>query len=152
MTKKLGKRFNCATEFALAVLEGKWKGAILCCLEEQPCRYAQLRKRLPGVSDKMLSARLRDLVEAGFVERKRLTERGGIQMYALSPLGCTLGELLKDLSFWARQHAATFGVEIEDFMTTSQAETTASTMESQRSTHPPVLQRSVLRRYAPTPG
>jgi len=39
MTKPLATKFNCPTEFALAVLGGKWKTIILAYLSERPCHY-----------------------------------------------------------------------------------------------------------------
>ncbi|MBO0757231.1 MAG: helix-turn-helix transcriptional regulator, partial [Bradyrhizobiaceae bacterium] len=76
MAKRLPKQFNCPTEFTLAVLGGKWKTVILCYLKERPCRYAELRKLLPTLSDKMLTERLADLVASGLIMRKRLPDRG----------------------------------------------------------------------------
>jgi DNA-binding HxlR family transcriptional regulator len=112
MAKRLRKRFSCPTEFTLAVLDGKWKSALLCCLTKRPCRYAELRRLIPGVSDKMLSSRLRSLVEHGLVVRQHSNGRPSVQSYALSPLGYTLGEVLRDLSSWASEHAAAFGVQL----------------------------------------
>jgi DNA-binding HxlR family transcriptional regulator len=112
MAKRLRKRFSCPTEFALAVLEGKWKSALLCCLMRRPCRYAELRRLIPGLSDKMLSSRLRSLVEQGLVVRQYSNDRPSVQNYALSDLGRTLGEVLQRLSLWASEHADTFGVQL----------------------------------------
>lgn len=112
MAKRLAKRFYCLTEFALSVLEGKWKAAILFCLIERPCRYAEMRMRLPGLSDKMLCERLRDLVDARLVKRQRVAGRGHVQIYTLTPLGRSLGIVLEGLSSWAMQHTAAFGVHI----------------------------------------
>ena len=110
MAKRLRKRYSCPTEFTLAVLEGKWKSALLCCLTKRPCRYGELRRLMPGVSDKMLSSRVRSLVEQGLVVRQH--GRPSIQTYALSPLGYTLSEVLRGLSSWASEHAAAFGVQL----------------------------------------
>ena len=112
MPKRLRKRFSCPTEFALAVLEGKWKSALLCCLTRRPCRYAELRRLIPGLSDKMLSSRLRSLVEQGLVVRQCSHDRPSVQTYALSDLGRTLGEVLQELSSWASEHADKFGVQL----------------------------------------
>src|SRR5580704_4411034 len=87
MAKKLAKRFNCPTEFTLAVLGGKWKTVILCYLKERPCRYAELRKLLPSLSDKMLTERLADLVESGLIARKKLAGRRGADGYVLTARG-----------------------------------------------------------------
>jgi len=112
MAKRLRKRFSCPTEFTLAVLEGKWKGALLCCLTQRPCRYAELRRLIPGVSDKMLSSRLQSLIEQGVIVRLQSNDRPSVQTYTLSPLGYTLRDVLKDLSSWASEHAAAFGVQL----------------------------------------
>ena len=112
MAKRLRKRYSCPTEFTLAVLEGKWKSALLCCLTKQPRRYGELRRLMPGVSDKMLSSRVRSLVEQGLVVRQHPSGRPSVHTYALSPLGYTLSEVLRDLSSWASEHAAAFGVQL----------------------------------------
>jgi DNA-binding HxlR family transcriptional regulator len=112
MAKRLRKRYSCPTEFTLAILEGKWKSALLCCLTRRPCRYAELRRLMPGVSDKMLSSCVRSLVEEGLVVRQHPSGRPSIQTYALSPLGYTLSDVLRDLSSWASEHAAAFGVQL----------------------------------------
>src|SRR5262249_39841354 len=82
-----------------------------CCLSKRPCRYAELRHLVPGVSDKMLSYRLRSMVEQGLVVRQSSNDHPRVQSYALSDLGQSLGEVLQDLSAWAHEHAAAFGVQ-----------------------------------------
>lgn len=112
MSKRLAKRFDCPGEFALAVLDGKWKMAILRCLELGPCRYAELRKWMPHVSDKMLSERLHDLVNSGLVVRSEFVDVSNVRMYRLSPLGRSLEELMSELTAWGIAHSEAFGVEL----------------------------------------
>ncbi len=112
MSRPLAKRFNCPTEFALAVLGGKWKTIILAYLSERPCRYAELRQLLPGLSDKVLSERLQDLQRAGLVERARHTESRSRPAYALTARGRTLTPVLTDLYQWGSRNAAVFGVHV----------------------------------------
>lgn len=119
MAKRLAKRFPCLAEFTLAVLEGKWKSAILCSLIEHPCRYADLRKYLPGLSDKVLSERLRHLVAEGLVDVQRAAGSGRVQVYALTPLGMSLEVVLRVLSSWGGQHVEVFGVHVSAITTTS---------------------------------
>src|SRR5258708_23525740 len=71
MANRLAKSFNCPTEFTLQVLGGKWKTVILCYLKLGPLRYAELRKLIPNLSDKVLSQRLRELTEAGLIEHSK---------------------------------------------------------------------------------
>jgi DNA-binding HxlR family transcriptional regulator len=71
MSKRLAKSFNCSTEFTLEVLGGKWKTVIMCHLSLGPLRYAELRKLMPTLSDKVLSQRLRELTDAGLITRQK---------------------------------------------------------------------------------
>jgi DNA-binding HxlR family transcriptional regulator len=111
MGKRLAKTFNCPTEFTLQVLGGKWKTVILCYLKARPLRYAELRRLMPALSDKMLTQRLRELVEAGLVSRRKLAgDKSGA--YALAPRGKSLSRLLAELYGWGEAHAESFGVSV----------------------------------------
>jgi DNA-binding HxlR family transcriptional regulator len=84
--KRLKASYGCPVELALAFVGGKWKTLILAWLKEAPHRYGDLRARLPGISDKMLTERLKDLERLELIEKQpgdgesatvyRLTERG----------------------------------------------------------------------------
>ena len=85
MSRRFRKHYGCPVELAVDVLGGKWKTVILARIKEGPLSYGGLRKAIPGLSDKVLSDKLRDLIELGVVEhcgsapeRKAyaLTERG----------------------------------------------------------------------------
>jgi DNA-binding HxlR family transcriptional regulator len=110
MPNRLARSFNCPTEFTLQVLGGKWKTVILCYLKVGPLRYAELRKLIPSLSDKVLSQRLRELTEAGLIDRSRDGERSDV--YALSPRGQSLGRILTELYAWGDSNAAAFGVKV----------------------------------------
>src|SRR5579864_9619989 len=100
MRKKFPKTFHCATEFTLAVLGGKWKTVILCYLKERSLRYSEFRAILPSVSDKVLTERLQDLVDAGLVARKTKAGEKNIALYSLTDRGRTLHPLLHELYSW----------------------------------------------------
>ena len=110
MDKRLPAYFHCPTEFTLAVLDGKWKTVILSYLKERPCRYAELRRLVPRLSDKVLSERLHDLTRSGLVVREPVT--GRTQSYSLSERGRSLSELLQHLYSWGLEHAGSFGVRV----------------------------------------
>ena len=112
MAKKLAKKFNCPTEFALDVLGGKWKTVILCYLKYRACRYRELRLLIPRMSDKMLSERLHELTEKGLVAKRKADGRPSAALYSLTSRGQTLGRLLTELYEWGEEHAAVFGVEV----------------------------------------
>jgi len=111
MTKALPKSFNCPTEFTLAVLDGKWKTVILCYLKERPFRYAELRKLVPKLSDKVLTERLHDLIASGLVARRRRTG-SKVQDYTLTQKGRLLSSVLRELYAWGTDNAASFGVKV----------------------------------------
>ncbi len=112
MTKRLARKFNCPTEFALDVLGGKWKTVILCYLKYAACRYSDLRKLVPRMSDKMLTERLRELTEKGLVAKRKADGPASAAVYALTPRGQTLSRLLTELYEWGERHADAFGVEV----------------------------------------
>lgn len=112
MAKRIAKKFYCPTEFTLEVLGGKWKTVILCYLKERSCRYAELRKLTPALSDKMLTERLRDLTESGLVARIKVPGQPTTHAYVLTAKGRSLGALLGHIYTWGVEHADTFGVEV----------------------------------------
>ena len=111
MANRLAKSFSCPTEFTLQVLGGKWKTVILCYLKVGPLRYAELRKLIPNLSDKVLSQRLRELTEAGLVEHsKPFADKP--EVYALAARAESLGRILTELYCWGEINAAAFGVKV----------------------------------------
>lgn len=110
MTKKMARFYECPTEFSLDVLGGKWKTVILCYLKERPLRYSDLRIVLPRLSDKVLSERLRDLLNVGLIVRRK--PGTGREVYELTPRGRTLSKLLTELYTWGTSHAEGFGVKV----------------------------------------
>src|SRR4051812_22027803 len=58
--KRLSKTYGCPVELTLDFVGGKWRTVILAWLKEAPHRYGELRKRMPGVADKVLTQRLKE--------------------------------------------------------------------------------------------
>jgi DNA-binding HxlR family transcriptional regulator len=98
--------FTCPVELALDVLGGKWRAVILAHIKEGALRYADLRRRIPRMSDKMLTQRLRELVESGLVARKAGT-------YRLTVRGQRARTVLTALHAWGQALAPELGVRIE---------------------------------------
>jgi len=93
------------------VLGGKWKTVIMCYLKVQPLRYAELRKLIPSLSDKMLTQRLHELVEAGLLTRRKASNDKA-DAYVLSVRGQSLSTILVELYSWGDTHAESFGVKV----------------------------------------
>ncbi len=112
MANKLPKSFHCSTEFTLAVLGGKWKTVILCYLTQRPCRYSELRRLMPMVSDKVLTERLRDLLSAGLISHRSGGRGASPGTYSLAAKGRSLSKVLHLLYQWGYDNAAKFQVEV----------------------------------------
>lgn len=65
-----GKVFYNPVQLVMEQIGGTWKAPILWRLKDQTLRYGELRKDIPHISDKMLTAQLRQLESDGFVQRK----------------------------------------------------------------------------------
>ena len=101
--ERRGRLYGCPVELTLDLLGGKWKTVILSRLKQGPLRYGELRRAIPGLADKMLTQRLRDLEQAGFVERAKQAD--GQIRYRLTAHGQSLGPALEALYAWGRRVA-----------------------------------------------
>ncbi|HET7418597.1 MAG TPA: helix-turn-helix domain-containing protein [Solirubrobacterales bacterium] len=88
---------------AIELIGKRWTGAIVCALCERPMRYAELRKAVPGLSDRLLSQRLRELEEEGLVERQVEAGTPVRVIYSLTEAGQELDPVLSELKTWARR-------------------------------------------------
>lgn len=82
----------------------KWSLSVLNELCERPCRFSQLRRAIPTVSQKSLTATLRRLERNGIIERKLLSSRPVAIEYRITPLGKTLRHPIDVLLEWAAAH------------------------------------------------
>ncbi|WP_106537007.1 winged helix-turn-helix transcriptional regulator [Haloactinopolyspora alba] len=95
------------------VLGRRWTPVVLAHLKEGAHRYGELRRRMPDVSEKMLTQRLRELERAGLVER---TVHDGVPApvsYQLTTHGRALGPVLQGLHDWGTERATRLGIPIE---------------------------------------
>jgi len=88
---------------AIELIGKRWTGAIVCALTERPLRFGELAKAVPGLSDRLLSQRLRELEEEGLVER--MVEPGApVRVtYSLTEKGAELRPAIAELRMWARR-------------------------------------------------
>ncbi|MGZ8177876.1 winged helix-turn-helix transcriptional regulator [Williamsia sp. SKLECPSW1] len=95
------REFYCGLDAALSIVSGRWKFLVLWELDARgPTRYGELRRALEGVSEKMLISALRDLREAGVIERRDHKEIPPRVEYALTGLGRDLAAALQPLAVW----------------------------------------------------
>lgn len=84
----------------------KWSVSILDQLCERPCRFNVLRRAIPGITQKSLTATLRRLERNGIVERRVVADRPVAVEYRISDLGKTLREPVDVVLAWVTTHRA----------------------------------------------
>jgi DNA-binding HxlR family transcriptional regulator len=99
------KKSECPVTTAIAIIAGKWKPTILCELRDGARRFNDLRRVVPGISEKVLTAHLRDLEADGIVSRREFREGGVLATeYAFTDYGLTLRPILTALADWGAKH------------------------------------------------
>ena len=96
--------FSCGLEAALAVVGGKWKCIILWHLSKGHKRYAELRRHIGDISEKMLVQELKALETDGIIARKDFKEKSPHVEYTLTKFGSALYNSLKPLCKWGWRH------------------------------------------------
>ncbi len=87
---------------AIELIGKRWTGAIVFALTEGEKRYAELGKAIPGLSDRLLSQRLRELEEEGLVKRQVEAGTPVRVTYSLTVVGQGLDPALRELKAWAK--------------------------------------------------
>lgn len=107
--------YICGIDAALDVVSGKWKGLVLWELHTHGVRrFAEIRRALAGVSEKMLTQHLREMEEDGLVNRKVYAEVPPKVEYSLTEAGTSLNQALGPLGEWGRERLRRERLEITD--------------------------------------
>jgi DNA-binding HxlR family transcriptional regulator len=99
---------GCPLTAALAAIGGKWKLIILYWLAESPKHFAALQRAMPGISQKVLTQQLRELVSDGIAQRQ---PKGAIPApveYSLTEYGQSVLPLVEKVRLWGRDHMERF--------------------------------------------
>ncbi|SHK69404.1 transcriptional regulator, HxlR family [Pseudonocardia thermophila] len=91
---------DCPSRAVLDHVTSKWAVLVLAALTEGPARFSALRRRISGVSEKMLSQTLRTLEADGFVHREVAPTTPPQVTYRLTPLGEGIAERVTGLVDW----------------------------------------------------
>jgi DNA-binding HxlR family transcriptional regulator len=86
---------------AIELIGKRWTGAIVCALTERPLRFGELVKAVPGLSDRLLSQRLRELEVEGLVGREVEPGSPVRVTYSLTEAGAELRPAIVELKSWA---------------------------------------------------
>ncbi|WP_406194232.1 helix-turn-helix transcriptional regulator [Kitasatospora sp. NBC_01560] len=95
---------ECPARQLLDRISDKWVSLVVNALADGPQRYSELRRRLAGVSEKMLTQTLRALERDGLLTRTVTPSVPARVDYALTPLGAGLLPLMQAIKAWAEQN------------------------------------------------
>jgi len=96
---------DCPARSVLTLLAEKWSLLVIHALSDGTMRTGAIRRRVGGISEKMLIQTLKRLEGAGLVLRHAYAEVPPRVEYSLSDLGWSLSPLIRALDSWVEQHA-----------------------------------------------
>ena len=97
---------RCPSRTVLRHVVDRWTPLVVESLRDGPARFTEIRRRIGGVTPKVLTQTLRSMERDGLLTR---TEHGGVPPrvdYDLTSLGRSLSEPMSQLRHWAQEHAA----------------------------------------------
>ena len=105
-TNNQNRRFltTCDMTYAMQLIGGRWKLLIMASLEKGPLRYGEFKKRIPHITERMLTLQLREMEEDGIVSRTVFAEVPPRVEYALTLIGQELVPICLRLSDWGTRH------------------------------------------------
>ena len=100
--KKLEDDIRCPLEYGLAIFGGKWKSRIICVLaSRERLRYSELRKEMCNITDAVLAATLKDLIEDKMIKRTYYDEIPPRVEYSLTEKGKSVVPILQNICQWS---------------------------------------------------
>ncbi|OWR28458.1 transcriptional regulator [Saccharibacillus sp. O23] len=96
--------YTCPVAVTVDVIGGKWKGIVLYHLIEGAVRFNELRKLMPGTTQRMLTLQLRELERDGLVHREIYHQMPPKVEYSLTGFGRTLIPILDLMRNWGIEH------------------------------------------------
>ncbi|PKU23396.1 transcriptional regulator [Telmatospirillum siberiense] len=98
---------GCPVEVTLDLIDGRWKGVVLFHLLDAGClRFNALHRRLPGITQRLLTKQLRELEEAGLVSRTVYAEVPPRVEYRVTEEGESLRSIFDALARWGEMRLA----------------------------------------------
>jgi DNA-binding HxlR family transcriptional regulator len=104
-----GIKFHCAMDITMHYIGGKWKTVVLWYLRNKTYRFGELKKKIPDITEKMLSLQLKALERDSIIKRDVYAEVPLKVEYSLTEFGKTLIPVLEEIARWGRQIGETRG-------------------------------------------
>jgi DNA-binding HxlR family transcriptional regulator len=101
---KLALEKDCPIAFTISMIGGRWKLSILALLHDfGPLRYGEIRTKLPGMSERMLTLQLRELEQFALISRTIYPHVPAHSEYALTGKGKSLEKVLNEMTKWGQE-------------------------------------------------
>jgi len=101
----------CPVETTVRIVGGRWKAAVLEQLFRDAQRFSELKRAIPGITQRTLSQQLRALQTAGIVDRTVYPDTPPRVVYAITALGESLRPLLDAMCRWGKSHSAAMALK-----------------------------------------
>lgn len=108
---------GCPVQFTLQFLSGKWRIGILWNLREKPMRFGDLKRLLPGITDKVLMNELLHFTSKGILRKNEFEEFPPRTEYSLSTTGNSLLPIINQIVTWGYDHLQHEKINEKMFMT-----------------------------------
>ncbi|WP_164657538.1 winged helix-turn-helix transcriptional regulator, partial [Pseudomonas viridiflava] len=95
---------------AFSLLSGKWKLEIMWLINQRVYRFGELRKAIPGITQHMLTAQLRELEADELLTRTVFAEVPPRVEYEITEKARGLGPTMEALTIWWQEHGASVPV------------------------------------------
>ncbi|KXJ37340.1 helix-turn-helix domain-containing protein [Bacillus spizizenii] len=94
----------CPVEMTLHIIGGKWKGIIIDILSHKSARFIELKRTIPGITQRMLTLQLRELEADGVVKRNVENTVPKKVEYSLTELGEKLSPIIASMRLWGNEY------------------------------------------------
>jgi DNA-binding HxlR family transcriptional regulator len=96
---------DCAIAYTISQIGGRWKLSILALLTDHgPLRYSEIRAKLPGISERILTLQLKELERVDLVLKTIYADVPVRSEYRLSEKGKSLETILIEMTRWGESH------------------------------------------------
>lgn len=99
---------ECPVATTVQLIGNKWKLLIIRNLLRAPQRFSELKRTIPGISQKVLTDNLRALEADGLIDREVFAEVPPRVVYSISALGDTLRSIIDAMQAWGTEYKKNF--------------------------------------------
>ena len=108
------KLYHCALDVTMHFIGGKWKCVVLWYLKKDTLRFSEIKKKIPDITEKMLSLQLRALEADGIINRNVQGDKPPIKVeYSLTEFGKSLVPVVNSIAKWGRNLGETKGAIVD---------------------------------------